>query len=216
MLKQKIAVKLWNYRRSLWLNLKLSKAFIFPPHLNFTMIWQTNFGFVALILIFAIVITVRYLLVRKTRRKLWKRYYEVLQEQETFLKNFNVTPFDDLSAFNFRLGSFSHVSPFPSRIEGEWRYGIYLSSSEAEDITTITHEISECTLGRVIERLLNLEKPLYLQRKEDDKFWVHGKKQKYLVEHVMATLGEVDDLTHKKLKQRLNKEDAKAWLNLET
>lgn len=178
------------------------------------MILQMNFGFVVLVLIFAVVITVRYLLVRKTRRKLWKRYYEVLREQETFLETFNVTIFDDFSAFDFRCGRFSHVTPFPRLVEGEWRYGIYLDRSEAEDIATITHEISECTLGRVVEGLLNLEKPLYLLRKEDDKFWVHGNKQKYLVEHVMATLGEVDDLAPEKLRQRLNKEDAKAWLNL--
>jgi hypothetical protein len=67
----------------------------------------------------------------------------------------------------------------------------------------------------VIEKLLNLEKPLYLQRKEDDKFWLHGKRQKYLVEHVMATLGEADSLTHDKLKERLGKEEIEAWLNLE-
>lgn len=180
------------------------------------MVLQINLGFVALILIFAVVIVARYLLVRKTRRKLWKSYYKALQEQETFLKAFNVTPFDDFSAFDFKLGRFSHVSPFPKLIEDGWRYGIYLSRSEAEDIATITHEISECTLGRLIEGLLNLEKPIYLQRKEDDKFWVHGKKQRYLVEHIVATLGEVDDLTPKKLRERLNKEDAKAWLNLGT
>ena len=180
------------------------------------MVLQINLGFVALVLVFAVVIVVRYLLVRKTRRKLWKRYYEALREQETFLKTFSVAPFDDFSAFDFGLGRFSHVSPFPKSIEDGWRYGIYLSHSEAEDTVTITHEISECAVGRVIERLLDLEKPLYLQRKEDDKFWVNGKKQRYLVEHVMATLGEVDDLTPKKLRQRLNKEDARAWLNLGT
>ena len=180
------------------------------------MVLRINLGFVALILIFAVIIVTRYLLLRKNRKKLWKRYYEALQEQETFLKTFNVTPFDNFSAFDFRLGRFSHVSPFPNLVEDEWRYRIYLSRSEAEDIATINHEISECTVGRIIERLLNLEKPLYLQRKEDDKFWVHGKKQKYLVEHVVTTLGEVDDLTHKKLKERLKKEDAKAWLNLTT
>jgi hypothetical protein len=101
-------------------------------------------------------------------------------------------------------------------VEGKWKYRIYLSSSEAEDIVTITHEISECTVGRVIERMLSLEKPLYLKRKEDGCFWVHGKKQRYLVEHVMATLGEVDDLTPKKLRERLSIEDAKAWLDLGT
>lgn len=177
------------------------------------MVLQINLGFVTLILIFAVVVVVRYLLMRKTQRKLWERYYEVLHERRTFLKTFNVTPFDDFSAFDFRLGSFSHISPFPDLIEDGWRYGIYLSHSEAEDIVTINHEISECTVGRVIEKLLNLEKPLYLQRKEANKFWVNGKKQKYLVEHVMATLGEADDLTHEKLRERLNKEDAKSWLD---
>jgi hypothetical protein len=175
---------------------------------------QINLGYVVLFLIFAFLIILRYLLVRKTRRKLWSRYYEILQEQETFLKTFGVTPFEDFSAFDFRLGGYSHVSPFPNLVQGEWRYRIHLTSSEAEDIVTITHEISECTLGRVIEKLLSLEKPLYLKRKEDDKFWVHGKKQKYLIEHVITTLGEADDLTQTKLWQRLNKEDAKAWLNL--
>lgn len=180
------------------------------------MVLQIDFGFVSLILIFAVVMTVRFLLVRKTRRKSLKHYYEALQEKENFLKTFNVIPFDDFSAFDFRPGRLSHVSPFPRLVEGEWRYGIYLSRSGIEDITTIAHEISECTLGRVIEGLFNLDKPLYLQRKEDDRFWVHGKKQKYLVEHVMTTLGEVGDLAHEKLKQRLDKEEAKTWLNLET
>lgn len=175
-----------------------------------------NLGFAALILVFAVVVIASYSLDRKTRRKFQKRYYEALQEQETFLEAFNVSPFRDFSAFDFKLGRFSHVSPFPSKVGAEWRYGIFLSSSDVDDVGTVTHEISECTLGRVIERLLNLEKPLYLQRKEDDKFWVHGRKQKYLVEHVMTTLGEVDDLTREKLKQRLNREDANAWLNLVT
>ncbi len=175
---------------------------------------QINFGFGALILIFTVVITVRYLLVRKTRRKFLKLYHEDLEEQEAFLEAFNVSSFDDFSAFDFKHGNFSHVSPFPNRIEGEWRYRIYLSGSEIDDVVTITHEISECTLGRVIEKLVNLEKPLFLQRKEDNKFLVHGEKQRYLVEHVMATLGEVDDLTHEKLMQRLNKKDAEAWIKL--
>jgi len=175
-----------------------------------------NPGFFVLILIFAVVITVRYLLIRNTRRKLLKHYFGALEERETFLETFNVTPFDDFSAFDFETGRFSHVSPFPSRNDGEWRYRIRLSRSEADVVATIAHEISECTLGRAIEKLLNLEKPLYLQRKEDDKFWVHGKKQRYLAEHVMATLGESDDLTHKELTQRLNAKDVRAWLDLRT
>jgi len=213
MLDRRTAAKLWSCRGSLWNSLELFKAFIFLPPLSFTMRLEINLGFVVLALIFAVVIVVRYLLVRKTRRRLWKLYYEDLEEQEAFLEAFNVSSFNDFSAFDFNLGSFSHVSPFPKLIEGDWRYRIYLSGSEVEDIVTVTHEISECTLGRTIERLLNLESPLYLLRRETDKFWVHGKKQKYLIEHVMATLGEVDDLTHWKLKQRLNKEDVKAWLN---
>jgi len=178
------------------------------------MVFEADPVLVALILFFVVVIIARYLLMKKTHRNLWKLYRKALQEKEAFLKIFNVTPFEDFSLFDFGLGPFSHVSPFPFLVESEWRYGIYLSRFEAEDIVIITHEVSECTLGRVIEKLLNLEKPLYLLRKEDDKFWVHGKKQKYLVEHVMTTLGEVDDLTHKKLRERLNKEDIKVWLNL--
>jgi len=173
---------------------------------------QVNLGFALLILISAVIIIMRYLLMRKTRERLWRHYYEALQERKAFLKSFNAV--DDFSAFDFELGRFSHVSLFPRLVKGEWRYRIYLDSSDVEDVGTITHEISECTIGRVIERLLNLEKPLYLQRKEDDKFWVHGKKQRYLVEHVMATLGEADDLTPNRLQQRLNKEDAEAWLNI--
>jgi len=176
--------------------------------------WRANLGFVALGLIFAVVVVVRYLLVRKTKRKFWKLHNEALEELETFLEAFSVSPFNDFSAFDFRLGRFSHVSPFPSKAGGEWRYRIYLDGSESDDVDTVTHEISECTLGRVIENLGNLKKPLFLLRKEDDKFWVRGKKQRYLVEHVMATLGEVGDLTHEKLRHRLNKEDAKSWLNL--
>jgi hypothetical protein len=152
---------------------------------------------------------------RKARRRFWKRYRAILKEREDFLKTFGSVYFDDFSSFDFKLGGFSHVSPFPKFVGGGWRYVIYLSPSEVEDIVTITHEISECTIGRVIEKLLNLRSPLYLQRKESDKFWVQGKKQKYLVEHVMATLGEIDDLTNKQLRQRLSKEDARTWLNLE-
>jgi len=195
--------------------LKSFKVFIYWLCYASTMELQISSGFVVLILIFAVVIVMRYLLLRKTRKRLWKRYYDDLQEQEVFLKTFDVAYFDDFSSFDFRRGGFSHVSPFPKRIEGEWRYIIYLSRSEVEGIVTITHEISECTIGRVIEKLLKLKKPLYLQRKENGKFWVRGKRQKYLVEHVMATLGEVDDLTHKELRQRLSKEDLETWLNLE-
>ncbi len=180
------------------------------------MVLQINFGFVMLVLIFFVVIGARYLLMRKAQRRMWSRLSEELRERENFLEIFSVTSFDDFDAFDFIIGGFSHVSPFPAMVEGEWRYRIYLSRSEVGDIITIVHEIVECTVGRVIERLLNLEKPLYLQRKEDDKFWVQGKKRKYLVEHVMATLGEAEDLTQRKLRERLEKEDAEDWLNLRT
>jgi len=173
---------------------------------------QINLDFAALILILVVVIVVRYLLLRKTRRRSRNRYIEASPEQEAFLNNFNVVPYDDFSAFDFMLGSFSHISPFPRLVEGEWRYTVYLTSSEVEDMITLSHEISECTLGRVIENQLNLKKPLYLQRIEDHKFWVHGKKQKYLIEHFIATLGEVDELTPEKLGERLHKEEIKSLI----
>jgi len=171
--------------------------------------------FVALVLTFAFVVTARYLYIRRTRTKFEKLHLEALEEQKAFLKSFSGSTFDYFSAFDFEVGMFSHVSPFPRRVSDQWRYRISLEGSEAEDVVTITHEISECTIGRLIEKLSNIEKPLYLYRKENDRFWVHGTKQKYLVEHVLATLGEVDDLTLEKLNERLNKEDAKAWLNLQ-
>jgi len=176
---------------------------------------EVNLGLIVLVLIVSVLTVTRFLLMRKHRRKMNAYYERALREQETFLKTFNDAPFGDFSAFDFRLGQFSCVSIFPRLVENEWRYSIFLSSAEAEDIVTISHELSECTLGRVIEKLLNLERPLYLQRKENDKFWIHGKKQKYLIEHIMTTLGEVDSLTREKLRERLNKEDVKAWLNLE-
>lgn len=173
---------------------------------------QINLGFAALILIFVVVITVRYILVRKTQKKMWTNYYELLQEQEVFLNNFIATPFDDFGAFDFVLGRFSHVSPFPRLVEGTWRYTIYLTTSEAEDIITIAHEISECSLGRIIERLLDLKRPLFLLRKQGEKFSVRGKKQQYLVEHFVATLGEVEDLTPDKLRERLNKDEIESLI----
>jgi len=178
------------------------------------MVLQLNLGSIALILILVSVTLARYFLLRKSRSRHLKFYQEALQNQETFLKAFNVTRFDDFSLYDFELGRFSYVFPFPRLIEGEWRYRIYFSRSEAEDVATIIHEISECTIGRVIEKLLNLEKPLYLQRKENNKFWVHGKKQRYLVEHLITTLGEVDDLPFRKLTERLNKDDIKIWLSI--
>jgi len=172
-----------------------------------------NPGVIVLVLILSVLFATRYLVLRKTGRRLWHRYREALREREVFLKSFNPSSFEDFSAFDFGLGHFSHVSPFPKQVGDEWRFRIYLSGSEAEDLQTIVHEISECTIGRLIEKLLNLKKPLYLQRKEDDKFWLHGKRQRYLVEHVVTTLGEAEELNREKLFQRLEKEDAETWLN---
>jgi len=86
-----------------------------------------------------------------------------------------------------------------------------LTRSDVEDIATIAHELIEWTIGRLIERLLNLEAPLFLQRKQEDKFWMHGKKQKYVLEHVLTTLGEAADVTNSKLMERIAKEDVKVW-----
>jgi len=167
-----------------------------------------------IVLIFVAASIARYVWIRRIRKKTSELYVKALQEQETFLKTFILAPFSDFSLFNFYLGrfNFSYVSPFPESVEGRWRYKIVLTRSESEDIATINHEILECTVGRLIENLLNLEKPLYLQRKEHDKFWINGKKQKYLLEHLVATLGEIDDLTTKELEKRIDKEDLKTWL----
>ncbi len=168
-----------------------------------------------IVLIFVAVFIVRYVALRRTRKRTSELYVKALQDQETFLKTFVLTRFSDFSSFSFHVGhfNFSYVSPFPESIEGKWRYRIVLTRSESEDITTINHEITECTMGRLIETMLNLEKPLHIQRKEHNKFWIHGKKQKYVIEHVLTTLSEIDDLTSQTLKERINKEDVKTWLN---
>lgn len=109
---------------------------------------------------------------------------KIKREQEFFLTTFDPSKFADFDAFAFQLGSFSHVSPFPNQKDEEWRYIINLAIPEAEDTDTIMHEITECTLGRIIEKLLDLKKPLYLQRKQEEKFWVSGQQQKYILEHL--------------------------------
>lgn len=168
-----------------------------------------------IVLIFVGAFIVRYVWIIRASKKTSKFYVKALQDQKTFLKTFALTPFSDFSSFSFYVGrfNFSYVSPFPESVEGKWRYRIVLTRSESEDITTINHEITECTMGRLIETMLNLEKPLHLQRKEHNKFWIHGKKQKYVIEHVLTTLSEIDDLTSETLKERINKEDMKTWLN---
>jgi hypothetical protein len=71
--------------------------------------------------------------------------------------------------------------------------------------------LTECTVGRLIERILNLKKPLYIERKESDKFWVHGKKGKYLLEHVVTTLSEIGKVENEKLRDRFSEEDFKEF-----
>ena len=132
-------------------------------------------------------------------------------EIELFLKTFDPSKFTDFDTFAFQVHGFSHVSPFPNRTNGEWRYTVYLAKAEIEDVNTIVHEIAECTLGRVIEKLLQLIKPLYLLRKQEEKFWVNGQQQKYLLEHFLATLSELDDLPKEKLEERVALQDIKTW-----
>ena len=132
-------------------------------------------------------------------------------ELELFLTTYDPSKFVDFDAFTFQRGSFSHISPFPTQTDGEWRYRVYLARSEIEDLDTIFHELTECTLGRTIEKQLDLKKPLYLQRKQEEKFWVTGKRQKYILEHVLTTIGEFDDIPKEKQEERIAPEDIKIW-----
>ncbi|HML02060.1 MAG TPA: hypothetical protein VK487_01670 [Candidatus Bathyarchaeia archaeon] len=149
------------------------------------------------------------------RLRYFERYSKIKEkiqrDQELFLTTFDPSGFVDFDAFTFQVGSFSHVSPFPAQSDGEWRYTIYLASKEVEDTGTIVHELTECTLGRVIEKLLDLKKPLYLQRKQDEKFWVTGQRQKYILEHLLATISEFDDIPKEKQEERIAPEDIKIW-----
>jgi len=153
----------------------------------------------------ALLTTIRYLILRKHRNILHKEDKKV----QEFITSFNPSSFSDFSLFDFKTGSISYVSPFQNKESEEWRYTIFLSQTKTEDLTTITHEITECTIGRLIEKLLNLEKPLYLKRKREGKFWVHGKRQKYLLEHMITTLTEIGQVDSEELKERLAKEDFK-------
>lgn len=172
-----------------------------------------NIGFVVFAVIVVFVGIVKYVMLQRRRGYLRRLFLKIEKDVSDFLATFNPSSFNDFSAFDFKIGRFSLVAPFPNRDWGEWRYIIYLNKFEAEDMITILHEIIECTIGRVIEKLLDLDKPLYLKRKQEDKFWILGKKQKYIIEHVMTTLCEAVDFDHKRLKERLAKEDFKAWLD---
>lgn len=88
---------------------------------------------------------------------------------------------------------------------------MYFVRSEAEDIDTIVHEITECTVGRLIEKLLQLKKPLYMIRKQEDKFWLSGQQQKYLPEHLVTTFSELGNITREKLQERMALQDIEKW-----
>jgi len=136
---------------------------------------------------------------------------KIEKETELFLTTFDPSKFTEFDTFTFQVGSFSHVSPFPAQSDGEWRYTIYLANPEAEEIDTITHEITECTIGRIIERLLELKKPLYLHRKQEEKFWVSGRRQKYILEHLLTALSEFHDIPKEKQQERIAIEDIQKW-----
>lgn len=148
---------------------------------------------------------VRYVVQRSGMKK------KVQQERELFLANFDPSKFTDFDMFNFNLWSFSHVGPFPAKSNGEWVYTIFLAKQDNEDIDTIVHEITECTVGRLIEKLLQLKKPLYLMRKQDNKFWLSGQRQNYLPEHLVATLSELDNIPREKLEERIALQDIEKW-----
>ena len=131
------------------------------------------------------------------------------KERDEFIAGFDPSSFDDFSLFGFEVGRESYIAPFPCKHgrDGEWLYIVCLAASEVEDDLTITHELTECTIGRLIERLLALDKPLYLKRKQEDRFWVHGRQRKYLLEHMVTTLAEIGQVESKRLKERLAEED---------
>jgi hypothetical protein len=165
--------------------------------------------------VFITLFTVVFVVVFLLRLRYFMRYSrmkrKVGKETELFLANFDPSKFTDFDTFSFLVGSFSHISPFPVQIDREWRYTIYLTSSEIEDMDTITHEINECTLGRVIEKLLELKKPLYLHRKQDEKFWISGRQQKYILEHLLTALGEFGDIPKQKQEERIAHADIQKW-----
>ena len=168
-----------------------------------------------LIILIALAVTltlIRFLTLRRSRRRFNQLSMEINKEINEFLANFRPSTFEDFSALDFKLGAYSHCAPFPRKdVDGELIYSIYLSRHDAEDVATITHELTGWTIGRLIEKLLDLNKPLYLQRKQEDKFWIHGTKQKYVLEHVLTTFSETIDTSDLISRERLAKEDVKAW-----
>ena len=165
---------------------------------------------VVLIFIFALGAVFFFLRLRNlTRYSKVKRRME--QERDFFLTNFDAATLTDFDTFTFKLWSFSHIGPFPAKSDGEWLYTIFLTRQDSEDVSTIVHEITECTIGRLIEKLLQLKRPLYLIRKQEDKFWLSGQRQKYLPEHMVATLSELDVIPREKLEERIAPQDIKFW-----
>jgi hypothetical protein len=165
---------------------------------------------IGLIVVFGLFAVFFFLRLRYVARRS-KTERRIKQERELFLANFNPSTFTDFDTFAFRLWNFSHVGPFPDRKDGQWVYTIFLTMDDSEDIVTIVHEITECSVGRLIERLLLLKRPLYLVRKEDNKFWLSGQHQKYILEHIVATLSELDGTPQERLEERVAKEDIQAW-----
>jgi hypothetical protein len=149
------------------------------------------------------------------RLRYFSRYSKVKKEmqaeREIFLATFDPSRFIDFDVLRFRAGAFSHIDPFPSKHDGEWLFTVYLVKADFEDVDTITHEITEFTVGRIIERQLQLKKPLYLLRKQTDKFWISGKQQKYLIEHILATFSELENINVEKLGERIASEDVEKW-----
>jgi hypothetical protein len=138
---------------------------------------------------------VRYFLLRK----IGKSFSKNDETNHEFLTAFKSMFFDDFSSLSFRSSQESLIEPFPVKEDGGWKYTICLSLQDTEDLVTITHEITEFTVGRPIERLLHLGKPLYLERKED-RFWIRSNEGKYVLEHVVTTLSEVGYVETEKLK----------------
>jgi hypothetical protein len=134
-----------------------------------------------------------------------------LAERELFLTTFDPSKFTNFDVLSFQAGGFSHIGPFPSKHDSEWYFTVYLAKADFEDIDTVVHEITECTIGRIIERQLQLKKPLYLLRKQEDKFWLSGQQQKYLPEHLVTTFSELDNITKEKLQERIIIQDIEKW-----
>jgi len=172
-------------------------------------------GLVILIVMAVALTLIRFLILKRSRKRLDQLSAEMDREIEEFLVGFKPSTFDDFSVLDFRVGVDSYCAPFPHKSsDGELRYSVYLSRREAEEVATIIHELTEWTIGRLIEKLLELYKPLYLQRKQEDRFWIHGTKQRYVLEHVVTTLSETHDASDNLLRERLGKEDIKAWFEI--